>query len=31
VVDEVDIRDGPEGRGTVVHMTKYLATADDLG
>lgn len=24
VVDEVDVRDGADGRGTVVHMTKYL-------
>jgi serine/threonine-protein kinase RsbW len=30
VVDEVDIREGPDGRGTIVHMTKYLATADEL-
>lgn len=25
VVDEVDVREGSDGRGTVVHMTKYLA------
>jgi len=25
VVDELEVRDGVEGRGTVVHMTKYLA------
>jgi serine/threonine-protein kinase RsbW len=24
VVDELDIRDGAAGKGTVVHMTKYL-------
>ena len=24
VVDELEVRDGPEGRGTVVHMKKYL-------
>ena len=24
VVDAVDVRDGADGRGTVVHMTKYL-------
>jgi serine/threonine-protein kinase RsbW len=24
VVDELDVRDGAGGRGTVVHMTKYL-------
>jgi serine/threonine-protein kinase RsbW len=24
VVDEVDVHDGADGRGTVVHMTKYL-------
>jgi anti-sigma regulatory factor (Ser/Thr protein kinase) len=28
VVDEVDVRDGPDGRGTVVHMTKYLSNGD---
>jgi serine/threonine-protein kinase RsbW len=27
VVDELDVHDGPDGRGTVVHMTKYLAAA----
>jgi serine/threonine-protein kinase RsbW len=27
IVDELDVRDGSDGRGTVVHMTKYLATA----
>ncbi len=25
VVDEVDVHDGTDGRGTVVHMRKYLA------
>ena len=24
IVDELDVRDGSGGRGTVVHMTKYL-------
>jgi anti-sigma regulatory factor (Ser/Thr protein kinase) len=24
VVDAVDVREGADGRGTVVHMTKYL-------
>ncbi len=24
IVDELDVRDGDDGRGTVVHMTKYL-------
>jgi serine/threonine-protein kinase RsbW len=28
VVDEVDVHDGTDGRGTVVHMRKYLAAAD---
>jgi serine/threonine-protein kinase RsbW len=27
VVDELDVRDGEDGRGTVVRMTKYLAPA----
>ena len=27
VVDELDVRDGRDGRGTVVHMTKYLDAA----
>jgi serine/threonine-protein kinase RsbW len=27
IVDELDVRDGVDGRGTVVHMTKYLETA----
>ncbi|HSI97289.1 MAG TPA: ATP-binding protein, partial [Gaiellaceae bacterium] len=28
VVDELEVRDGAHGRGTVVHMTKYIgATA----
>jgi serine/threonine-protein kinase RsbW len=27
IVDELEVRDGAEGQGTVVHMTKYLATA----
>ena len=26
IVDELDVRDGGDGRGTVVHMTKYLTT-----
>ena len=24
IVDELDVREGEDGRGTVVHMTKYL-------
>lgn len=27
IVDELEVRDGADGQGTVVHMTKYLATA----
>ena len=27
VVDELEVRDGTHGRGTVVHMTKYLTPA----
>ncbi|MGH3135610.1 MAG: ATP-binding protein [Gaiellaceae bacterium] len=27
IVDELDVRAGPDERGTVVHMTKYLAAA----
>ena len=27
IVDELDVREGGGGRGTVVHMTKYLAAA----
>ena len=27
IVDELDVQDRPDGRGTVVHMTKYLASA----
>jgi serine/threonine-protein kinase RsbW len=27
IVDELDVRDGRGGRGTVVHMTKYLDAA----
>ena len=27
IVDELEIREGPNGRGTVVHMTKYLEEA----
>lgn len=27
IVDELDVRDGAHGRGTVVHMTKYLTPA----
>jgi serine/threonine-protein kinase RsbW len=26
IVDELEVRDGADGHGTVVHMTKYLAT-----
>jgi anti-sigma regulatory factor (Ser/Thr protein kinase) len=26
VVDEVEIDDGPDGRGTVLRMTKYLTS-----
>jgi anti-sigma regulatory factor (Ser/Thr protein kinase) len=25
IVDELDVRGGDDGRGTVVHMTKYLS------
>ena len=25
IVDELDVREGDDGRGTVVHMTKYLS------
>ena len=27
IVDELEVRDGTDGRGTVVHMTKYLDEA----
>lgn len=27
IVDELDVRSGADGRGTVVHMTKYLSEA----
>ena len=27
IVDELEVRDGADGRGTVVHMTKYLDAA----
>jgi serine/threonine-protein kinase RsbW len=27
IVDELDVRDGEDGRGTVVHMTKYFDAA----
>jgi serine/threonine-protein kinase RsbW len=27
IVDELDVHDGAHGRGTVVHMTKYLTAA----
>ena len=27
IVDELDVREGAHGRGTVVHMTKYLEAA----
>jgi len=27
IVDELDVQDRPDGRGTVVHMTKYLVSA----
>jgi serine/threonine-protein kinase RsbW len=30
IVDEVDVRDGADGRGTVVRMTKYLAPTNEL-
>ena len=30
IVDELEIRDGRDGRGTVVHMTKYLEEAPVL-
>jgi serine/threonine-protein kinase RsbW len=26
IVDELEVREGADGRGTVVHMTKYLET-----
>lgn len=26
IVDELDVREGADGRGTVVHMTKYLGS-----
>jgi len=29
VMDDVDVRDGKDGRGTVVRMTKYLTTVSD--
>ena len=29
IVDELEVRDGADGRGTVVRMTKYLATANE--
>jgi serine/threonine-protein kinase RsbW len=29
IVDEVEVQDGADGRGTVVRMTKYLATANE--
>jgi serine/threonine-protein kinase RsbW len=28
IVDELDVRDGSGGRGTVVHMTKYFDAAE---
>lgn len=31
VVDELEVRDGDEGHGTVVRMTKYLATTPAAG
>jgi serine/threonine-protein kinase RsbW len=30
IVDELDVRDGSGGRGTVVHMTKYLEAAPSV-
>ena len=30
IVDELEVRSGEDGRGTVVHMTKYLSDPDDL-
>jgi serine/threonine-protein kinase RsbW len=27
IVDELEVRDGADGQGTVVHMTKYLGAA----
>jgi len=29
VMDDVDVRDGKDGRGTVVRMTKYLTAVSD--
>jgi anti-sigma regulatory factor (Ser/Thr protein kinase) len=29
VMDDVDVRDGKDGRGTIVRMTKYLSTVSD--
>jgi serine/threonine-protein kinase RsbW len=29
VMDDVDVRDGKDGRGTVVRMTKYLTSVAD--
>lgn len=31
VVDELEVRDGADGRGTVVHMTKYLSPTTVAG
>lgn len=30
VVDELEVHDGADGQGTVVHMTKYLASNEAL-
>ena len=29
IVDELDVRGGDDGRGTVVHMTKYLSSTTE--
>jgi serine/threonine-protein kinase RsbW len=29
IVDELDVRSGDDGRGTVVHMTKYLSDPNE--
>ena len=29
IVDELEVRSGEDGRGTVVHMTKYLSEPDE--
>ena len=30
IVDELDVRGGDDGRGTVVHMTKYLSSTTEI-